>query len=228
MAGPGAEICPNCGQPFDAADGLLLWDDRRYCRPCVEAASPELARLAAAGAPLEDRLEFQPRVVLRAVRNTAWAYLLLALVGDCALAVAKVVFRNVHYSAWEHAGIVAVFTVVAFALALPSVLWAVWKQLPQTLSVHGGELHLKRRFDTRRFPLIGTEWKVALSRGWAGRIPPANQLGVPKRTALVLHVPLQNAWSWTGLKGTIVSCVNNDQRAVWVAFLRLAGIPEIL
>jgi hypothetical protein len=107
-------------------------------------------------------------------------------------------------------------------------LWATWKQLPQTLSVHGGEVHLKRRFDTRRFPLIGTEWMVAMSRGWAGRIPPANQLGVPKRPALVLHVPLQNAWSWTGLKGTIVSCVNDDQRAVWIAFLRLAGIPELL
>jgi hypothetical protein len=111
MAGPGAEICPNCGQPFDAADGLRLWDDRRYCRPCVAAASPKLARLAAAGAPLEDRLEFQPRVVLRAVRNTAWVYLLLALAGDCALAVAQVVFRNVYYSAWEHAGIVAAITV---------------------------------------------------------------------------------------------------------------------
>jgi len=47
------ENCPYCSFAI-SGEPLTLWDERTYCRKCVEAVSPELADFAASGGTLED------------------------------------------------------------------------------------------------------------------------------------------------------------------------------
>tara|TARA_E500000305_G_scaffold111420_2_gene123422 strand:+ start:47787 stop:48869 length:1083 start_codon:yes stop_codon:yes gene_type:complete len=49
-------VCPRCKEPI-LDEAVLLWNDRHYCRSCVEAISPDLYTFATEGGQLVDLLE---------------------------------------------------------------------------------------------------------------------------------------------------------------------------
>tara|TARA_R110000868_G_scaffold355182_2_gene616562 strand:+ start:49714 stop:50781 length:1068 start_codon:yes stop_codon:yes gene_type:complete len=71
--------CPYCGESIsDEDEAVTLWDDRQYCRRCVEEVSPDLYQYATGGGQLVDVVEKSDVSLKNYVRGAGYKTLVVA------------------------------------------------------------------------------------------------------------------------------------------------------
>lgn len=160
--------CSSCASSV-SGELILLWDNRCYCRRCVENASPELSAIVSSGGSLEETVS--PEDV------RAWTY--LSHVGKPVLLVISLVFGlPLAIAIWSGdantiqgiAGLLLMFG-GGFVLLLSLQGWATASQhrsrLPRTVKVSGGQLEITALDRTETAELKDCTWSAA-SSGFRG------------------------------------------------------------
>ena len=203
--------CPYCSEPV-ADETVMLWDDRVYCRDCVEAVSPEFFQLVIDGGRLMDVTEKSDVRAIHYIINFGKIYLigvmllfvlpmvLAALVGwaDFKLALSGFIFFGG-------------FGIVWITLKSLIGIWLVRAYLPRIVTVQSGHLVLKRAHKTKKIPLAECAWHF----GSTFEDPDCLITGL--RQGIIILTPLKR-----------IACGHSPEMLDhWFAFLKLARIPRV-
>lgn len=190
----------------------MLWDDRSYCRDCVQSASPTLLSFAATRRRLEEVAPYQGGKVLRRFGVMYVVIGLLFAVPFGIYGVRQEGLSGVSYS------LVGLFCAgVAALIQAPAYLWMMKMQMP-TVVAENGTLKVfrgpKKRL-TSEAPTQAIRWRL----GEAGKDRGLHGLPMSDKV-LLLEWPVGKSLGFTRYER--VACGwSQETRDVWEAFLTL-------
>ena len=217
--------CDKCRARVGVGSVLPLWDGKRYCEDCISAASPLLAKHVRNGTCLE-RMIINPREAGRAGLKNGYFASAVLLVVFCISA-----WRGGHFDARGGAWSWTLFAILA-PFAGMSKNQSRARGVKGSVEVKDGQVTVwhpsfKKRFlplpcsmDEFVVPLRDCRWYVGkLDRAWRF----SNGVSL-QRQVIILKCHLREH---PQIDVVDVPCGFNDgSRAVWEAFLTLAGIPR--
>jgi len=215
MSPPGN--CHACDATLGPESAVSLWDGRDYCRSCVEAACPGLAKYAASHKTLQETEEWTPAA------DIWWnfkVWVVVLLLGGALVAAITVSDPEIDASV---PGALVVFACICVLGEIMFILCWLWlgRGLRETASVKGG--HLTITAPHWRKPLKSSLTECRWSIGKA----PIGGLGAPpKGPRLVLQFPDRALWLFS-VKHRSTFGSTPEMLGVWSGFLTLAGVERV-
>lgn len=200
--------CPYCADPV-SGEAVTLWDDRVYCRKCVEDVSPELFEFVSNGGRLEETVE-KSDVSLKkyfkgAGKKTVAVAFIIFMLPFLLLAVLDQVNAKVDLLIGF---LIFCGGFVIGYLLLKMKLELIRRSLPRTVAVESGELLVISPQDEIRFPLAECKWKFG----------GVDRDGITYFTGLQKGITINSA-------ADFISCGHSPEMLkYWGAFLILAGV----
>ena len=221
--------CARCSRRLDAEAAVLLWDGRRYCGQCVEAACPGLSQAARGRVRLEEavapdaeptpsKVRWQSLAATVVLLGVAWAAALLAAW------LGKFDWKGMlTVSAYVLAFFLPIIVGMWFSLGRSEIAPAATRTATGVVAVENGRVTVRTQTDgrtrERAVPLTECEWYV----GHASDDPSVRALREPDRNAiLIVLFPHKDIWP----DRQVIACGRTPEMArLWVGFLTLAGVP---
>ena len=193
---------------------VIRYSRKSVPRQCVDAASDRLFDFAKAHPVLEDVVPFSLGMVVRGyARIISWA--LLLLFGPIGLLMA--VQGDVH---WARDLLLLAATCAgaggATVCILPGLLLVSWLSFPRKTTVASGVLTIRADSNwAKSSPLSAVQWFAGTTRHdrYGARF-------FERRHALILHIQHEV------FSNRIAVGLEKKHRALWSAFLQLAGVPR--
>jgi hypothetical protein len=203
--------CGKCQQPTTPSDSIVLWDNRTYCRSCVEAVSPELFLYAADHPSFQEEVPFPKKQLVR-------RHLFFSLKFGIGVGVLAAVFL---YSSIGFLNSLFVLLVtitlglLVFAIQVFPNIWAAGAALP-SITIVNGTVEIRRKVPLGRPTPIVQVWPLEQVR-WSTGTPQhdsmLSNLHFPKTPVIILEREGERvACGWT-----------SDSQKLLIAFFELAG-----
>lgn len=202
--------CHSCKKPV-AANAVVLWDDRRYCRSCVANTSTALLAFVDGGGSLHDTLN-RSDIKARHFMSSTGKWVLIVFWPVLAAACFET-FRQQNGDPVVAILVLAVLcagTLVFVCLAAVFYAFSVRCSLPRTVVVAGGNLIVTGRGMEETIPLTECQWYFGAtsSDGWS--------MCTTLRKGVVFRTPDEH----------FAVGYQSECREHWPAFLVLAKISE--
>lgn len=200
--------CPCCTEPV-SGEAVTLWDDRIYCRECVEEVSPALYEFVIKGGRLEETVEKSDVSISNFFNGAGVKYVITAFL------IFMFPFLLNSFLDDENAQLNILIGFLVFCsgfvigyILLKLLLSSYRRTLPRKVTVESGELLVIRPQGETRFPLAECKWKF----------------GGVDRDGITYFTGLQ--------KGITINCADYfiscghlpEMLKYWGAFLILAGV----
>ncbi len=228
--------CRFCGTPLEVSwRRVRLWDGKLYCEECVEKHYPGLSDYAREHEVLDDEIPYDRSFLLREQRKVM-AFLTVAIVSTMAFLI---------YAAGPEFRVAAALYLGGFGMLILAATYLGGRlTLYWTRNVHYMRVRVRDGSVTitdpenaysrpRVFALEDLRWYLGSIRDEGFTLPRSQAYrrhrsvyeSQPNRETVLLVAPanlVNIAW-----KNRRVAVGSTDaMRRIWVAFLRLAGVPE--
>jgi hypothetical protein len=202
--GATAKICSVCSNTI-LDDAVVLWDGQLYCGACVLAASADLLHAVRAQQPLSETI---PGDSISGLRAIGWHFLPFAIV-ICVLAFAALVsdVSPLHMLIGFTLGCLVILGLTPLLLITARLLRA---QYPRSISIKEGQVVFETPSEKTMTPLQECCWFPA-STLWE-----QDGLFLPFKSAVIIETPRRR-----------IACgLTDQQRSLWLAFLKLARVAR--